>query len=70
MRYIKETNRITVKYIDGDTNEELFEIPNRNILDITELFADAYVSEITKNYLGDDAPDNVIVFVAGQYKKV
>jgi hypothetical protein len=68
MRYSKETTRLTVKFIDGDTNEELFDIPNRNIMDIPELFSDVYVTEIAKGYLGDDLPENITVLIVGQYK--
>ena len=69
MIYAKETTRLTVKFINGDTNEELFDIPNRNILDIAELFSDVYVTEIAKGYLGaDDLPKNITVLVVGQYK--
>lgn len=70
MMYRKNFARLTVKFLDGDTNEELFEIPNKNVLEISDLFADMYVTEIVKNYLGlENAPDNIIVLVVGQYSK-
>ena len=67
-RYLKDTSRITVKFIDGDTNEELFDIPNRTILDIGELFSDAYVNQIATDFLGNDLPENITVLIVGQYK--
>ena len=68
MRYSKENARLTVKFIDGDTNEELFDIPNKNIMDIAELFSDVYVTEIARGYLGSDLPNNITVLIVGQYK--
>lgn len=48
INYQKESPRITVKYIDGDTNELIFEIPNRTCLDIGDVMNDVNVSEMMR----------------------
>jgi len=48
INYLKESPRITVKYIDGDTNELIFEIPNRTCLDIGDVMNDVNVSEMMR----------------------
>ena len=48
INYRKESPRITVKYIDGDTNELIFEIPNRTCLDIGDVMNDVNVSEMMR----------------------
>jgi hypothetical protein len=45
-KYVNETSRITVKYIDADTEEQLFEIPNRNWTNIGELMTSHYATEL------------------------
>lgn len=67
INYAKETPKLTVKIIDGETNEVLFEIPNRNPLNVGELFSDVYVSEIIKkNNLN---PNIIRVLVIGDFYK-
>lgn len=67
--YKKESPRLTVKFFDGDTNEQLFEIKNRTWMDVGELFADHYVTELINNTIRkNDLPDNVIVLVSGMYE--
>jgi len=48
INYLKDSPRITVKYIDGDTNELIFEIPNRTCLDIGDVMNDVNVSEMMR----------------------
>lgn len=48
INYLKDSPRITVKYIDGDTNELIFEIPNRTCLDIGDVLSDNNVSEMMR----------------------
>lgn len=48
INYQKDSPRITVKYIDGDTNELIFEIPNRTCLDIGDVMNDVNVSEMMR----------------------
>ena len=64
-RYLKDTPRLSVKFYDGDTREELFEIKDRNWMNVGEMFADHYVSEMINQM--DIEPQNVIVLVSGEY---
>jgi len=64
-RYLKDTPRLSVKFYDGDTREELFEIKDRNWMNVGEMFADHYVTEMI-NQTGVE-PKNVIVLVSGEY---
>jgi hypothetical protein len=66
--YKKDTPRLAVKFFDGETNTQLFEIKNRTWMDVGELFADHHVSElISRTIKEEDLPDNVIVLVSGMY---
>lgn len=68
-RYLKDSQRLTVKFVDSNTNELLFEVNNRNIMDIGEMFSDTYVNQITQDYLsGETLPEDITVLVIGQYK--
>jgi hypothetical protein len=42
MKYKKETSRITVKFIDANTEETLFEVPDRNHMNLGDIFSDSY----------------------------
>ena len=67
-KYVKQSPRLTVKFINGKTNELLFSIEDRSWMDIGELFSDHYVDEILKQqYKGKKLPEQVIVLVAGNY---
>ena len=69
-RYTKESHRLTVQFYDSDNMSELlFEIPDRNVMNIAELFSDHYVNMIVQDYLGEDAPDSITVLVLGEYNK-
>lgn len=48
MVYKKKNSRITVKIIDGYTNELLMEIPNRNSVDINEVLTDNFITALMK----------------------
>jgi len=67
MRYVKDHARLTVKYINADTEEVLFEVPNRNWTNIGELLADHYVTELMKQNVDGVVPDNLLVIVVGEY---
>lgn len=67
-KYINKTSRLSVKFFDGDTNELLFEISNRNWMDIGEMFAAHNVSELIDQTIAEqNLPDNVIVLTSGEY---
>ncbi len=67
MRYVKDHGRLTVKYVNADTEEILFEIPNRNWSNVGELLADHYVTELMKQNLEGVVPENLLVIVVGEY---
>lgn len=67
-RYLKDSPRLTVKFYDGDSKEELFEIKDRNWMNVGELFADHYVTELIQQTISQqNLPKNVIVLVTGEY---
>lgn len=67
-KYLKESPRLTVKFFDGDTNEQLFEIKDRSWMNVGEMFADHYVTQLVEQTISqEDLPENVIVLVSGDY---
>jgi hypothetical protein len=72
MPYTKNSPRINVKFIDADTEEQIFEIKNRNWTDIGQLFTDYIATELiesdckTKN---KPLPKNVMVIAVGEYTR-
>lgn len=67
MRYIKDRGRLTVKYVNADTEDILFEVPNRNYSNIGELMTDHYVTELMKQNVDGVVPENLLVIVVGEY---
>jgi hypothetical protein len=67
-RYIKETPRITVKFIDNETDETLFEIKDRNIMNVGEIFSDYVANTIIRNELKNkELPKSVLVIAVGEF---
>ena len=67
-RYAKESPRLSVKFFDGDTKEQLFEIKDRNWMNIGEMFADHHVDLLIKQTIKEEnLPSNVIVVASGDY---
>lgn len=67
-RYSKETPRVNVKFINADTNAELFEIKDRSWLNVGELFSDSVTNSIIMNELkGKKLPKNIMVLAVGEY---
>ncbi len=67
-KYLKKSPRLSVKFFDGETNKQLFEIKDRNWMNVGEMFADHYVSElINQTIKAENLPENVIVIVSGEY---
>lgn len=66
MKYTKDTPRLTVKYIDADTEETVFEIDDRNWMNVGELLSDHHVTEIIKQNI-TNPPENLMVLVVGEY---
>ena len=67
MKYAKDTPRLTVKYIDADTEETLFEVPNRTWNNVGELLADHFVTELMKQNIEGVVPENLLVIIVGEY---
>jgi hypothetical protein len=70
MNYRKTTPRLSVKYIDANTEDVLFEVNDRNWMNVGELLTDHFVDSVVKKEL--DAvktpyPRNLMVLVVGEY---
>jgi len=71
VRYKKDTSRIAVKIIDGDTEDLLFEIKDRNHTNIGELFTDYVVSSMAEREIKKGGePDEIMVIAVGIFRKV
>lgn len=70
-RYTKESPRIIVKFIDNDTDETLFEIKDRNWMNLGELFTDHVVNSLIEQELKNVSvePDEILVLAVGVFKK-
>ena len=70
--YIKNVPRLTVKFLDGnDTSKLLFEVNNRDHMDVGEMFSDTYVTSlINQTIKKQNLPDNVLVLVSANFRKV
>ncbi len=67
-KYVKETPRISVKFIDTDTEETLFEISNRTTVDVGEIFANHIVTSLIETELKNKKlPKNIMVLAVGEY---
>lgn len=69
MKYIKETPRITVKIVDGDTEEVILEYKDRTWMNVGELFQTGVLNRIIENELPDGAipPKNLMVIAVSEY---
>lgn len=69
MKYIKETPRITVKFIDADTEKTLFEVPDRNWMNVGEFFTNTYTNSLMMQELKNKTlPENILVIAMGEFK--
>lgn len=63
-------HRLSLKFIDGDTNELLFEIKDKSWMEIGQFMTNGYVTEIVRNSLGlEDAPENLVVMTVAYFEK-
>jgi len=61
-RYVKETPRITVKYIDASTEETILEVPDRSWMNVGELMTDNYADSLLKSHFeGKRLPKKVLI---------
>jgi hypothetical protein len=67
-KYVKETARIPLKFINGDTEDVIFEIKDRNHINIGEMFtAFAVSSVITHEYKGKRLPKKLLLIAVSEY---
>lgn len=60
-------HHIVLKYIDADTNELLFEIKDKNWMEIGQFMTDTYVSQLLNNHFDEeDLPENVVVLASAE----
>ena len=61
-KYVKETPRITVKFIDAESEEQLFEVPDRNWMNVGEILTEHYANEIIQRELkGKKLPKKILL---------
>lgn len=71
MKYKKSTPRITVKFIDAETEETIFEIPNRSHLDMGELFSDYYASSVVEGHFKEGKlPNKILILAVSELEKI
>ena len=67
-RYIKDTPRLKVKFIDADTETTILELNDRTWMNIGELLNDHAVDAIIKSEIRDKKlPENIMVLVVAEY---
>ncbi|MFA5207082.1 MAG: hypothetical protein WC428_00130 [Candidatus Paceibacterota bacterium] len=67
-RYIKDTPRLKVKFIDADTEKTILELNDRTWMNIGELLSDYSVDAIVKSELKEDKlPTNLMVLVVSEF---
>lgn len=69
MRYVKDTPRIPVKFINADTEEIIFEINDRTWMNVGESLTDYFVENLFKTELKDKKrPKNLMVLTVSNFK--
>ena len=70
-KYIKDTPRLTVKFIDADTEKTILELKDRTWMTVGEILTDYTVDSIVKSELKDKKlPQNIMVLVVSEYTLV
>jgi hypothetical protein len=67
MMYAKITPRLTVKFVDSNTNKVLFEIKDRTWMNVGEIMNDGAVSSIMNTEFKGNPPENLMVLAVGEY---
>lgn len=69
MRYTKQSPRLTVKFVDSDTDKILFEVKDRTWMNVGELLSDGAIDSIMKNeWKNKKLPQNIMVLVVGEFQ--
>jgi hypothetical protein len=67
-RYIKDTPRLKVKFINADTEATILELNDRTWLTIGELLSEHAVDAIIKSEIKDkELPENIMVLVVAEF---
>ena len=66
-KYIKETPRIDVKFIDARTEETILEVPDRNWMNVGEILTAHYGDSIVQTKLkGKNLPKKILVLIVSE----
>jgi len=70
-KYQKTQPRLSVKFLDGnDTSKVLFEVNDRDHMNVGEMFSDTYVTALVNQSIKkQNLPDNVLVLVTSEFHK-
>ena len=69
MRYEKTSPRLTVKFVNSDTNDILFEVKDRTWMNIGDLLSDGAISSVmTNEWKNKPVPENLMVLVVGEFE--
>jgi len=68
MRYNKATPRLTVKFVDSNTNDVLFEVKDRSWMNVGDILTDAAISSIMTTEFRGDPPENLMVLVVAEFE--
>lgn len=68
MKYSKASPRLTVKFIDSDTNAVLFEIKDRSWMNVGDVLTDGAITSIMRTEYKDDPPENLMVLVVAEFE--
>lgn len=68
-KYVKENPRINIQFIDSNTEDVLFEINDRNWLNVGEIFPASTVNVIVQRELKNrkNLPKNIMVIAVSEY---
>ena len=67
-KYIKNTPRLMIKFIDADTEKTILELKDRTWMTVGELLTDYTVDAIVKSELKDKKlPKRLLVLVVSEY---
>jgi len=71
MRYTKKSPRLTVKFIDSDTDTILFEVNDRTWMNVGDILSDGAIDSIMKNeWKNKKLPENIMVLVVGEFQLI
>ena len=69
MKYKKATPRLTVKFVNNDTNDILFEVKDRTWMNVGEILNDGAIDSIMKTeWKNKELPENLMVLVVGEFE--